>query len=31
MARRLAGSKAPVVFDVQGSLTKELGFLRLAQ
>lgn len=24
MARRLAGSKAPVVFDVQGSLTKEL-------
>lgn len=24
MARRLAGSRAPVVFDVQGSLTKEL-------
>jgi len=33
MARRLAGSKAPVVFDVQGSLTKELdsyGWLKKA-
>lgn len=33
MARRLAGSRAPVVFDVQGSLTKELdsyGWLKKA-